>query len=376
MLNFSKWLLGPDTGHDDLNRLDRPDSASCPFPKFYPHRESDAADLARPARVKDSRSATDALQAIAIVRRYVPTAERTVGPARNVVDSLPPRPGIRERHRPTLDIGRPRQWLTGCKIVPLPPDRSSTIRYPTIRPRRGRSNAFDQLKRRDFITFIGGAAAAGPERAFHQGLKESGFVEGENVAIVYHFAENQIDRLPALAADLVRRRIAVTVALQGTILALSAKAATATVPVVSSGRDPVQSGLVTSLNWPGVNVTGVTFLVNLLAAKRLELLRELVSATVVGDLVNPTNPNSEGETKGMQAACALGQQLHSATASSERDVDAAFAIFAQQQVNALIITADALFHGSRYGFGTTTSMMLTPVMSHQQDHAVLFRCFA
>jgi putative tryptophan/tyrosine transport system substrate-binding protein len=224
------------------------------------------------------------------------------------------------------------------------------------------------LRRRDFITLIGSTVAwplaaraqampvigllSGTDLdswqldAIRQGFNEAGYVVGKNVAIEYRSAAGQYDRLPALAADLVRRQVSVIVTVQGTLSALAAKAATATVPIVFRiGADPVSLGLVASLNRPGGNVTGVSFLVNALAAKRLELLHELVpSATAVGDLVNPTNPNSEAETKEVQAAArALGQQLYIVNANSERDIDAAFASFAQQRVNALIVNADAFF---------------------------------
>jgi putative ABC transport system substrate-binding protein len=181
--------------------------------------------------------------------------------------------------------------------------------------------------------------------AIRQGLDEAGFVEGKNVAIEYRFAESQFDRLPTLAADLVRRQVAVLFAIQSSAAGLAAKAATATIPVVFSiGGDPVQLGLVSSLNRPGGNVTGTTFLVNTLAAKRLELLHELVpSATAIGLLVNPNNPASESETSDIRtAARTLGLQLHARNASSEQEIDAAFAHFVEQRVNALTFAADAV----------------------------------
>ena len=227
------------------------------------------------------------------------------------------------------------------------------------------------MNRRDFITLIGGAAAALPlsaraqqpavpvvgvlsgidpdDRQFESvrlGLNEAGYVVGKSVAIEHRSAAGQYDQLPALAADLVQRRVAVIVTILGTVAALSAKAATTSIPIVFAiGTDPVKAGLVPSLNRPGGNVTGVTFLANALAAKRLGLLRELVpDITVVGDLVNPTNPNSEAETTDMRAAAqALGLRLQIVNASIERDIDAAFASFAQQRVKALIVTADAFF---------------------------------
>jgi putative tryptophan/tyrosine transport system substrate-binding protein len=248
--------------------------------------------------------------------------------------------------------------------------------------------------RREFITLLGGAAiwpvAARAQAmpviglltgidlddrmldAVRQGLNEAGYVAGRNVAIEYRSAAGQYDRLPALAADLVRRRVAVIVAVNGTMSALSAKAATATIPIVfRTGADPVSLGLVASLNRPGGNATGVSFLVNLLAAKRLELLRELVpGATAVGDLVNPTNPNSEAETKDMQAAArALGQQLHILNASSERDIDAAFASFVQQRVDVLIVTADAFFSSRRDQLVALAARHALPTIYFSRDLA-------
>jgi putative ABC transport system substrate-binding protein len=226
------------------------------------------------------------------------------------------------------------------------------------------------VNRRAFITLLGGAVAwplaaraqqppvpvvgllsgIDPDdrqiEAIRQGLNEAGYAVGKSVAIEHRSAAGQYDRLPALAADLVQRRVTVIITILGTVAALSAKAATTTIPIVFAiGTDPVKAGLVPSLNRPGGNVTGVTFLANALAAKRLGLLRELVSdITVVGDLVNPTNPNSEAETTDMRAAAqALGLRLHIVNASTERDIDAAFANFAQQRVKALIVTADAFF---------------------------------
>jgi len=231
------------------------------------------------------------------------------------------------------------------------------------------------LKRRVFLTLLGGAAVALPlaaraqqampvigflnsatlkgeaERlaAFRQGLKESGFVEGQNVVIEYRSAEGQFDRLPELAADLVRRQVNVLVA-NTTASALAAKPATSTLPIVFvTGGDPVELGLVGSLNRPGGNVTGVSFLVNKLMAKRLELLSELAPGTAAfGMLVDPNNPNAEADTKDAQAAAAaLGRKLVVAKAGAESEIDAAVAALVQQRVSALLVGAHVLFFSRR-----------------------------
>jgi putative ABC transport system substrate-binding protein len=183
-------------------------------------------------------------------------------------------------------------------------------------------------------------------RAFHQGLSEIGYVEGRDVAIEYRWPEGQYDRLPALAADLVRRRVTVLTALGGVQTALAAKAATATIPIVFAiGSDPVKFGLVASLNRPGGNVTGVSFFTIELEAKRLGLLHELVpKATAIAVLVNRTNANAENQLRELSdAARTLGLQLHVLNASSERDFDAAFAAVTQMHAGALLVAADPFF---------------------------------
>jgi putative ABC transport system substrate-binding protein len=255
------------------------------------------------------------------------------------------------------------------------------------------------MRRREFITLLGGAAAAWPRvtqaqqpplpvvgylnlaspeanasdtAAFFQGLKETGYVKGQNVAVDYRSAEFQNDRLPAFAADLVQHRVSVIAAISGPASAIAAKAATAVIPIVFAiGGDPVKLGLVASLNRPGGNITGVTFLVNALAAKRLDLLRELVpSATAIGDLVNPTNPNSEGETRDVQeAARALGLQLHVVNASSEPDIDTAFASFVQHRVNAVLVTADAFFTSRRDQLIALAQRHALPTIYQRRDFA-------
>src|SRR5437016_5934057 len=213
------------------------------------------------------------------------------------------------------------------------------------------------MRRRKFISLLGGAAAVWPlaarsqqptmpiigflssrcdssgvVAAFYQGLREAGFVEGQNLVIAFRWAEGHYDRLPALAADLVGIRVAVLFAAGGPPSALAAKAATATIPIVFSAvNDPVQLGLVASLNRPGGNVTGMSTFNAGLGAKSVELLKELVpAAAVIAYLVNPSNPSAEIYSKGaVTAASALGIQVHVLNASREHDLDEAFASLAK-----------------------------------------------
>ena len=185
--------------------------------------------------------------------------------------------------------------------------------------------------------------------AFLEGLKETGFVDEQNVKIEYRWAENQNDRLPALAADLVRLRVNV-IAAHTTPAGLAAKAATSTIPIVFTvGGDPVKFGLVASLNRPGGNVTGVSFLVNNLGEKQLGLLREAVrSADVIGFLVDPMTPLAESGTRDLQkAADTLGLKLIVATADTERDIDAAFGTLAGQRASGLVVFPDPFFLSRR-----------------------------
>jgi putative ABC transport system substrate-binding protein len=182
--------------------------------------------------------------------------------------------------------------------------------------------------------------------AFRQGLQETGYVEGQNVAVEYRWAENQYDRLPAMAAELVHRQVAVIVANTPGVLAV--KAATTTIPIVfTTASDPVQIGLVASLSRPGGNLTGVAQLHVEVEPKRLQLMHELVpTATIIAVLVNPTQPSSETQLKDLQAAARiLGVQLHVLHASTERDFDTVFGTLAQLRTRALVIGTDAFFLG-------------------------------
>jgi putative ABC transport system substrate-binding protein len=229
------------------------------------------------------------------------------------------------------------------------------------------------MNRRDMIMLLGGAAAwplaaraqqagmpviglLGSEspdlsaerlRAFLQGLSETGYVEGRNVAIEYRWAEGKNNRLPALAAELVRRPVTVMVTFASTAAAAAGKAATTAIPIIFAlAADPVAAGLVASLNRPGGNLTGVTSLNGELYPKRLEMLHELVpSAAVIAFLVNPTNPTAEADTGDEEAAARiLGVRLEVLQASTEGDFDAAFASLAKMGVRALVISSDALFN--------------------------------
>ena len=233
------------------------------------------------------------------------------------------------------------------------------------------------MRRRDFITVLGGAAAwplaaraqqpAMPVigllnsasaassayllNALRQGLSETGYIEGQNVAIEYRWADGQYDRLPSLAVELVRRGVAIIVATgAGGLAAQAAKTATSTTPIVfSSAVDPIKAGLVASINRPGGNATGIIQFAALLEAKRLQLLHELVpNAAAIGVLLNPTNPSAETQTTDVQtAARSIGRQVHVVTVSSEGEFDAAFASLARQRAGGLLVGADPFFNSRR-----------------------------
>jgi putative tryptophan/tyrosine transport system substrate-binding protein len=254
------------------------------------------------------------------------------------------------------------------------------------------------MMRRDFITLLGGAVAAWPlaasaqqaspligflngaspegyapyVTAFRQGLKEAGYVEGQNVTIEYRWAEGQYDRLPALAADLVRRTVTV-IAATSTPAALAAKALTSTVPIVfTTGDDPIKLGLVASFNRPGGHATGVSHLIGELGSKRLGLLRELLPGiTVITTLLNPNFPGAERQLRDAEAAAgALGLQLIVLRASTEREIDAAFATMAQQGASALVVGGDPSFVARREQIVALAARHAIPTIYPVRDFAV------
>ena len=269
------------------------------------------------------------------------------------------------------------------------------------------------IRRREFITLLGGAAwplAARAQQgatpvvgvlnmqtpqsettqlsAIRQGLKESGFVEGQNMTFDLRFADGRNDRLPILAAELVRRPVNLIVA-NTTPPAIAAKAATTTIPIVFAfGADPVELGLVASFNRPGGNMTGVAFLVNKLVAKRLELLCEAVSKTTgIGMLVDPNNPNAKSDVQLTQAAAnALRRTLVIANAATENDLDAAFASLMEHRVGALIVAPNANFriwrnrllalvarHGIPSSYSNGDFVRAGGLMSYGPDQADVYR---
>jgi putative ABC transport system substrate-binding protein len=256
------------------------------------------------------------------------------------------------------------------------------------------------MKRREFITLLGGGAAAGwplaaraqqaampvigflhgasPEgygpmvTALRKGLREAGYAEGQNVAIEYRWAEGHYDRLPALAAELVSRHVAV-IATAGLPATLAAKAATTMIPIAFLvGDDPVRAGLIASLNRPGGNVTGLALLTVELAAKRLELLHELLhTATVVAMLVNPTNPLTEPETRGvLDAGRSLGLQLHVLNASTESEIDTAFRTLVDLRAGALIVSVDLFLNNQRAQIVALAARHAVPAIYGVREFAI------
>jgi putative ABC transport system substrate-binding protein len=251
------------------------------------------------------------------------------------------------------------------------------------------------MKRREFMSLLAGAAAwplaaraqqpAMPVMgylnsrsrdtdtpflaAFHRGLNETGYVEGQNVAIEYRWADGQYDRLPVLATDLVRRRVTVMAA-TSTPAALAAKAATSAIPIVfTTAADPIAVGLVDSLSRPSGNVTGVNSYLSDLGAKRLELLRQLVpNDAVIGMLVNPNYPDAESQAKDVkEAARTLGQQVHVVNADSEGDLNRAFATFIELKADALLVSLDSFFLSRREQLVALAARHKIPVMYFARD---------
>jgi ABC-type uncharacterized transport system substrate-binding protein len=256
------------------------------------------------------------------------------------------------------------------------------------------------LRRRQFITLLGGAAvtwplaargqqptmpvigfmsARSPEDsahlvvAFHRGLGEGGFVEGQNVAIEFRWASGQYERLPALAAELVSNRVAVLVAVGGDPSPVAAKEATSTVPIVFGiGGDPVKTGLVESFNRPGGNVTGVTLMTALMEPKRLGLLRELVPGVpLIGVLLNPAFPPATRQLQELeQAAHAIGQRIVITKASTDEELDAAFGVLVQERIGALLVAADPYFDTRRDRIIASTAQHRLPAIYQFREYAV------
>jgi len=254
------------------------------------------------------------------------------------------------------------------------------------------------LRRREFITLLGGAAAAWPLaagaqqqampvvgflnatspdgyadrlRGFRQGLKESGYIEGENVAVEYHWAEDQSDRLPALAANLVRRRVAV-IAATSTSPALAAKAATTSIPIVFMvAEDPVRLGLVASLARPGNNATGINFYTGELMAKRLQLLRELVpAATRVAVLINSANVSTETTLREVESAArGMGLQMRVVRAGTRQEIDAAFEALARERTDALFVGLDPFLNSRRVQLAQLATHHRIPAVYSARDIA-------
>jgi ABC-type uncharacterized transport system substrate-binding protein len=254
------------------------------------------------------------------------------------------------------------------------------------------------IERRKFLATLGGAAAAWPLAAraqqpipvigflsslapsdlthvmpaFQQGLDRAGFVESRNVAIEYRWAEADYHRLPALAADLVSRKVAVIAAISGTPAALAAKAATTTIPIVFAiGGDPIAPGLVSSLSRPGGNITGVSFFNAPVVSKRLDLARELApSGSTIAILINPNNPPSAAEGEAVQAAAAaVGQPLLIVSASTQNEIDDAFATIKQERIGAVLVSHDPLFFSERVKLVVLMARHALPTIFAEPEHA-------
>jgi putative ABC transport system substrate-binding protein len=227
-----------------------------------------------------------------------------------------------------------------------------------------------QQKAMPAIGFLGSASPSHILAAFHQGLGETGYVEGQNLAFQYRWAEGRYDRLPALAADLVVRNVDL-IAADGIPAALAAKTATSTIPIVFAVGDPVDLGLVASLARPGGNLTGVSTMAPELSPKRLELLSELVPQVgVIALLVNPNNSNTERTTRDMQeAARAKGVQLHILTAGTESEIDAAFATLVQLHAGALVVGGDPFFANRREQLATLAATRGVPAIYQSREFA-------
>ena len=256
------------------------------------------------------------------------------------------------------------------------------------------------MQRREFITLLGSVVAAWPLAAraqqaplpvigflnsaspdpwkdyvagFRAGLKEAGFVDSQNVTIEFRWAEGHYDRLPGLAADLVRRKVAVLVATGGSPSVVAAKAATSTIPIVfTSGGDPVQRGIVTSLNRPGGNITGVNLFTNVLDGKRIGLLRALVPGVqLIAVLFNPNRPDHTNEVRDAQdAARAVGQQIHILLASNESGINAAFVTAAQLHAGAMLVSSDPFMNSQRDKIIALAARHSIPTIYEQREFAL------
>src|SRR6516225_9515309 len=223
-----------------------------------------------------------------------------------------------------------------------------------------------------FLSFRSPGESASVEAAFRQGLREQGYVEGQNLHIAFRWAEGHYDRLQPLAANLVEIRVAVMVTAGGQASALAAKAVSSTIPIVfNSAEDPVKLGLVASLNRPGGNATGVSIFLNEMESKRLALLHELIpGAPLIGVLVNPDGPSAETQLNDVHSAAqALRQPIHIVNASNEREIDAAFATLAQRKVAAILVCANAYLTSRRDQVVALAAQYSIPTIHDQREFA-------